>query len=57
MSRRVSRSIRLTDPVNGSPPSPPTAGAADHTIAQTHATRHAGPHTEQGTRHPNAPVR
>jgi membrane-bound serine protease (ClpP class) len=38
MSRRVSRSIRLTDPVNGSPPSPPIAGQADHAIVSTQAT-------------------
>ena len=38
MSRRVFGSIRLTDPVNGSPPSPLTAGAADQTIASAHAT-------------------
>ena len=38
MSRRVSGSIRETDPVNGSPPSPLHAGEADQTIPSTHAT-------------------
>jgi len=38
MSRRVSRSIRLTDPVNGSSPATPIAGVAEHAIAQTHAS-------------------
>ena len=38
MSRRVSGSIRLTDPVNGAPLPSPMAGEADHAIASMHAT-------------------
>jgi hypothetical protein len=57
MSRRVSRSIRLTDPVNGSLSSPLLAGKADHRIARTHATVTPTLTLEKGTRHPIAPVR
>src|SRR6266508_1591796 len=38
MSRRVSRSIGETDPVNRSSPATPSAGVAEHAIAQTHAS-------------------
>jgi hypothetical protein len=57
MSRRVSRSIRLADPVNGSLSSPLLAGKADHRIARTHATVTPTLTLEKGTRHPIAPVR
>jgi len=57
MSRRVSRSILETEPVNGSPPSPPAAGDADHAIAQTHANATTGLTPTRVTRHPFAPVR
>ena len=38
MSRRVSRSIRETDPVNGGSLSPLHAGEAEHASTQTHAS-------------------
>jgi hypothetical protein len=54
MSRRVSRSSLETEPVNGSPAA---AGAADHTIAQTHASATTALMPGRVTRHPFAPVR
>jgi len=56
MSRRVSRSILETDPVNGSSPAP-AAGDADHAIAQTHANATNALTPSRVTRHPFAPVR
>ena len=57
MSRRVSRSILETEPVNGWSPSPPAAGDAAHTNAQTHASATTALTPSRVTRHPSAPVR
>ena len=57
MSRRVSRSIPETEPVNGSSPSPPAAGDADHAIVQTHASAMTDLTPSRVTRLPFAPVR
>ena len=57
MSRRVSRSILETEPVNGSSPPPPAGGDADHTIAQTHASAATTLTPGRVPRHPFAPVR
>ena len=57
MSRRVSRSTLETEPVNGSSPSPPAAGDADHTIAQTHASATTTLTPSRVARLPPAPVR
>ncbi len=57
MSRRVSRSILETEPVNGSSPSPPAAGDADHAIAQTHANATTALTPSRVARLPFAPVR
>ena len=57
MRRRVSRSIVETEPVNGSSPRAAPAGAADHAIAQTHASATTALTPGRVPRHPFAPVR